>query len=964
MNKANVRNKENLFWKKYQQNIIDHADKIAIEEVGGEKITYQDLDKKSDEIAIYINNQAHKFSNYVCVSSKKSIETISMMLGIMKSNRAFIPIDPDLPDNRKQFIIKQSGGDELIYNQSNYMENVHFFEKNNILTIQDEQSVYVIYTSGSTGKPKGVEITYKNIETTFLAVNKKFKVNQQDIILNLAPFNFDLSIYDIFNTLMIGATLIIMTDSKNVPEIAQIIKEKKITLWNSVPMLMEMFTQYIQFKDKDAKYPSMRNIFLSGDKTYVELARKIRKLFPNSAIISMGGATECSIWSNYFDFDTLSTSEEIIPYGYSLEGQKLIVLDEKQNLCETNEYGEICIAGGGVAKGYFKDEQRTKLSFVDSPLYGKIYKTGDVGVVTEQGYINFLGRKDRQIKIRGYRVELDEIENVINRLISTRCAVGIINNSIAVKIMDQPGLNLEESKKQWEKELPSYMLPTTIEAIEDIPLTKNGKIDYKKLFKNNNTSNSKQKEIENLTATEIEVSKAFKNILNLKNIGKTEKLYQLGGNSLMAIQISNLLKEKYESVEFDTIMKYQNIQNIASFIDKSSKNHIMEYSFSKIFVKEYEVNSMQKAMILKQIVNKMDTSYIIGLLIPLDNQVLDIEQMKHYIMNQKDLQFKVVYENQQFLMRYNEKFQIEHRNLVIDDIYKIKEGIKPFDLFSDSLVRMTNIQVQGERNFLLLEIHHLISDGETIYEIIRHLKQPMKIISEIHFSEALNYIQFKREQIDKIKFSQYLNELSTGKPTIINKPKRNETIQLELKFTREETRKIIFLKKRESVSIQTVLSVLIMQCLKEMSIIDKADQYIVGTPVNLRDTKKLEHTLGPLIQMVPFVVATKHSNNSFAQTQTSLTQSITNKYISYDELVNAFGKELFQLVITSFYDYENDSGIKVIEDINLYDEKFGCSFYIYEGDQLIRIVVSTNYFDDQQMTELIARLKKRIMDIH
>lgn len=471
----------NEFWKQYLVSLSKFADKVIIKEASGEKeYTFRQVDEESNRIADYIEEHNDEFSSYVGVSSGKSIKSVITMLGILKSGRAYIPIDDKMAIERKKYILRQCNNSYCDYDTT--MNSGVVKQDRNLSSIPMQASAYVIYTSGSTGTPKGVEISYANMLTTIYSVNLKFNVTSSDVLMNLAPFDFDLSVYDIFNTFMIGATLIIMEDSRNVPLMINKLVDEQVTVWNSVPMVMDMLINYMKFKHKDESFPYLKNVFLSGDKTYVSLAKEIARFFPNTDIISMGGATECAIWSNYFDFKNLETQEEIIPYGYALDDQQMMILDDNLNLCDIDKTGDIYIGGKGVAKGYYLDLEKTENAFITTRKYGRIYKTGDVGVLTSHGYINFLGRSDRQCKVRGYRVELDEIENVINQMINTRCAVGVEEDNISVKIANYTGFSVEHLKEYMLKHLPVYMIPTKIDLVKNLDITKNGKINYKKMF--------------------------------------------------------------------------------------------------------------------------------------------------------------------------------------------------------------------------------------------------------------------------------------------------------------------------------------------------------------------------------------------------------------------------------------------------------------------------------------------------
>lgn len=476
----------NVFWDKFIQNVRTFPNKKVIIEATGYSITYEMLNDMSDVVANYIVANKATFGNYIATSSRKNIESIIIMIAIMKTGRAYIPIDDNMPSERKKFILKKCNNSFIdfnsILNDRHLIISTDEFNLKNVRSsIQD--SAYVIYTSGSTGEPKGVEISYQNMISTFIDINDKFGINQDDVILNLAPFDFDLSVYDIFNTIMIGATMVIIEDSRNIPAILECLDLYQITLWNSVPMVMEMLVNFINYKDNQKVFNSVEKILLSGDKTYIRLAQNIQTKFPNANIISLGGATECSIWSNYFEYKNLKTKEEIIPYGYALPKQQLLILDNNLNQCLVSKEGEIYIGGSGVAKGYFKNTEKTEQSFIMTKEFGRIYKTGDAGVLTKYGYINFLGRLDRQCKIRGYRIELDEIEKVITKHCNVLCAVGVSNESIVAKVSSDTKVNNHKMREIIGKYLPTYMIPTKIEYVDKIILTKNGKVDYKAMFK-------------------------------------------------------------------------------------------------------------------------------------------------------------------------------------------------------------------------------------------------------------------------------------------------------------------------------------------------------------------------------------------------------------------------------------------------------------------------------------------------
>ena len=339
-----------------------------------------------------------------------------------------------------------------------------------------ESSTYVIYTSGSTGKPKGVEIAYKSMVNTVLDINDRIGLNSSDTILGLSSLCFDLSVYDLFATFFTGAQLKLVKELRDTEDIKKLVDSSSDIVWNSVPAAMELF---IDSLDEDYKNDEMKAVLLSGDWINVNLPDKIKKHFPKAAIFSLGGATEASIWSIYYPIKKVDASWTSIPYGYPLTNQSIYILDSEQRICPPEVIGEIYIGGIGVAKGYINDEEKTSNSFVKSK-YGRLYRTGDFGKYSREGYVVFCGRRDSQVKIGGYRIELEEIEAQIKEVPNIKDCIAVVNykNQIVVFYKGEE-LDIAEIKRAIRKKLPTYMYPHRYYRVDDFPLNTNEKIDRK-----------------------------------------------------------------------------------------------------------------------------------------------------------------------------------------------------------------------------------------------------------------------------------------------------------------------------------------------------------------------------------------------------------------------------------------------------------------------------------------------------
>ncbi len=410
------------------------------------KFTYRELLSASAQIAQQLITIGVAPNRLVAVVMEKGWEQVVAVFAILQSGAAYLPIDPHLPAERITYLLEH-GDVEIALTQSRlqksvaWPENIHRINVDqaadvNVVTIpplrthNNKDLAYVIFTSGSTGMPKGVMITHEAAVNTILDINNKYSVTSKDKVLAISALNFDLSVYDIFGTIAAGGT-IVMPDAQDIRDPSawnSWIATENVTIFNSVPALMQLLINHVT--DNTAQlHESLRLVMMSGDWIPLDLPRQIRQAKANIEIISMGGATEASIWSNYFRVEQVEPQWKSIPYGYPLGNQHFYVLNEAMQLCPALVAGELYIGGIGVAQGYWKDEERTRNSFVHHPVTGEyLYRTGDMGRYTPAGYMEFLGRKDSQVKVQGFRVELGEIESAILKNKNVREALATINS--------------------------------------------------------------------------------------------------------------------------------------------------------------------------------------------------------------------------------------------------------------------------------------------------------------------------------------------------------------------------------------------------------------------------------------------------------------------------------------------------------------------------------------------------------
>ena len=466
------------------------------------RLTYAELNQHAQRLARRLRRLGASPDRLVAIVMEKGWEQIAAALAVLEAGAAYLPIDPDLPRERRWFLLRQ-GGAELVLTQPCVQDRLEWPAEIQCVTVEatdsapddadecppppalnGENLAYVIFTSGSTGEPKGVMIEHRSALNTVLDINERFGVGAEDRILALSSLSFDLSVYDIFGSLAAGATIVIphATSAREPGDWAALLLREKVTIWNSVPALLDLLVDHVEGRPQ-AIGSSLRLVLLSGDWIPVGLADRVRALRPELRVISLGGATEASIWSICYPIGAIDPAWSSIPYGRALRNQDMHVLNEAMAPSPTWVSGHIYIGGIGLARGYWKDTEKTDAQFVRHPRTGKrLYRTGDLGRYLPDGNIEFLGREDNQVKLQGYRIELGEIEATLERHPDVKAAVVIAVGErakpkhLAVHVVAD-NVSIAELTDYLRQKLPAYMVPAVWQKLQALPLSANGKVD-------------------------------------------------------------------------------------------------------------------------------------------------------------------------------------------------------------------------------------------------------------------------------------------------------------------------------------------------------------------------------------------------------------------------------------------------------------------------------------------------------
>lgn len=445
-NKVNSREavfEDKLLYEDFLKIAKEHPEYTAVYDSLG-SMSYGELLDLSLNIAKKLKKENVEMGEKIIISAPKNRYQVATVLGTLFIGGVYVPVDINSPQKRAESIISQCNskivlkttdvkvqGNEKCLNidvdQLTNEDKIDF----ECTTVQTKEPAYVIFTSGTTGTPKGVVVSHRAAWNTICDINETYHVNQEDRIFAISKLNFDLSVYDLFGMLSVGAAIVYVDDSDymNPQEWHDKIVQHNVTIWNSVPALRNLYLTYLKENGKVYK-ESIRLSLLSGDWIPKEMPEDILSYNKKERIICLGGATEAAIWSIAHEYKGLEKGWNSIPYGIPLRNQKFFVVDENGEDCPDWSQGKLWIAGNGLADGYLEDSVLTNQKFFYSKLHNcRVYDTGDIGRYMPSGEIEFLGRADNQVKVRGYRIELGEIEKALEKQEEINSAMVRVNSA-------------------------------------------------------------------------------------------------------------------------------------------------------------------------------------------------------------------------------------------------------------------------------------------------------------------------------------------------------------------------------------------------------------------------------------------------------------------------------------------------------------------------------------------------------
>ncbi len=556
-------------------------------------LSYSELNERANRLARTLRERGLQPDGLAGIMADRSLEMVVGILAILKAGGAYVPVDPEYPEDRIRFMLEDSGA-KLLLTQAHLEKRVSFAGdiinldetasyKKDISNLKPaagpEHLAYVIYTSGTTGKPKGTLIEHKNVVRLLFNDKNLFDFGPQDTWTLFHSFCFDFSVWEMYGALLNGGRLVIVPSltAKSPDRFLQLLKDQKVTVLNQTPTY---FYQLLQEElAHHAAELSLRMIIFGGEALSPALLKDWRTKYPQVQLINMYGITETTVHVTYKEITDLEIEQGRSNIGITIPTLRAYILDEQRRPQPIGIPGELYVAGEGLARGYLNRPELTEEKFVAHPFAAgeRMYRSGDLARWLPDGSMEYLGRIDHQVKIRGYRIELGEVEAKLLHAPSVREAVVLAREDgsgqkvlVAYFTADQM-LTVGELRKALAAELPAYMIPSYFMQLEQMPLTPNGKLDRKALPAPEANVQTGAVYEPPRTKAEEALASVWQGVLGAQQVGIHDHFFDLGGDSIKAIQVSSRLFQAGYKLEMKDLFKYPTIAELSPYLQAAGR---------------------------------------------------------------------------------------------------------------------------------------------------------------------------------------------------------------------------------------------------------------------------------------------------------------------------------------------------------------------------------------------------------
>jgi amino acid adenylation domain-containing protein len=734
----------------FAQQAAAAADRIALVAPGHEGcLSYRQTDRRADSLAAVLMGRGVKPNTIVAMQTERSAEMVIAILGILKAGGAYLPIEVDCPEERVQYMLSDSGARVVLSDR--FLSGVFGkppqpgppARRPRPAGVSPTDLAYVIYTSGTTGRPKGTLTAHTNVVRVVRATNY-IDILKSDRLLQLSNYAFDGSVFDIYGALLNGAALVMLKKEEvlALDRLARLIKRSAVSLFF---ITTSLFNTLVDFEIGCLSW--VRKVLFGGERVSVEHVNKALGTLGRGRLVHVYGPTEATVYATYYFIDRPGEGNSAVPIGKPIANTTVYILDPDGKPLPIGLGGEIYIGGDGPARGYLNRPELTAEKFINLAAKGRegtrsfphqplnpksqiLYRTGDLCRFLPDGNIDFLGRIDHQVKIRGFRIEPAEIEALLLRHPAVREAVVMVREDLAAErylcayvVSSAP----ETLPDYLSRKLPAYMVPAQVVQLEKMPLTPNGKIDRRKLPRPDTRQPSAAVSAP-ADRLERELAAIWAEVLGRERhtIGTGRSFFELGGHSLKAtILVARIHRAFDVHLQIADIFAAPTIREMAGLIRAAAKD-----LFEGIRPVEqrdyYELSPAQKRLYILQQMRPQAAAYNIPLTFPLEKEAdqLRIETtFKKLLARHESLRTSFTMIDGGPVQRVHRQvgFQIECYDLPPHPAPAgiMQDFVRPFDLSRPPLLRARLVAMPGERQVLMIDVHHIVTDGSSQGILVR-----------------------------------------------------------------------------------------------------------------------------------------------------------------------------------------------------------------------------------------------------